>query len=85
MMNEITSQVRTGSHEMREGNGMVLEEMLRLRDMARDIREDVDEMATGAEDINGAARSVSETAEATKKTIDRLDAAIGCFKTGRGR
>ena len=84
MINEITSEVRIGSREMSAGNGIVLDEMTRLQSSAADIREDMDETASGAEEIRRASRSVSETAGSTRETIDRLEAAISCFKTGQG-
>ena len=84
MINEITSQVRVGSREMSAGNGIVLDEMARLQASAAEIREDMDETASGAEEIRRASRSVSESAGSTRETIERLEAAICCFKTGQG-
>lgn len=81
-MNEITVQVRTGSQEMSAGNGAVLGEMERLLDAAQDINESMNEMALGAEEINQGAGKVAEAADATLKTIETMDAAVGCFKTG---
>ena len=81
MMNDVTAQVRTGSREMSDGNGMILDEMVRLQASAREIREDMDEMASGVVEIKGTAQGVSETANATRATIDRMENAIGCFRT----
>ncbi|MFA6508556.1 MAG: hypothetical protein WCT14_20830, partial [Treponemataceae bacterium] len=81
-MNEITIQVRAGSQEMSAGNAAILDEMERLLSSAQEIHENVNEMSSGADEINGGTRQAAETADATRETIQKMDAAIGCFKTG---
>jgi methyl-accepting chemotaxis protein len=79
-MNEVTSQVKTGSSEMSAGNRAVLEEMARLRDAAFDVKERVEAMAASAGDIGANVGAVADVAKGTRETIDRMEAAIGRFK-----
>jgi methyl-accepting chemotaxis protein len=82
MMNDITAEVSTGSREMSQGSNSVLEEIEKLQASTAEIKGDMDETAAGAEDIRKASKGVSDMAGATREAIDRLEAAICCFKTG---
>jgi methyl-accepting chemotaxis protein len=79
-MNDVTSQVKTGSSEMSEGNAAVLEEMARLRDAAFEVKERVDAMAESAAEIDANVRTVADMARGTRETIGRMEEAIGRFK-----
>jgi methyl-accepting chemotaxis protein len=78
-MNDITAQVRNGSVEMGSGNKTILVEMERLRGISSEIKERVDEMATGAGGIEDNARRGKAVVGGTRKAIDRMEEMIGRF------
>jgi methyl-accepting chemotaxis protein len=80
-MNDITSQVKTGSREMSAGNKTVLDEIERLRTATADIKASMEEMSIGANGIAEGAKKVSEMAAGTMETISGMHEAIDCFKT----
>ncbi len=81
-MNDITSQVKVGSREMSQGNATVLEEITQLRDTTMEITVQMEEMTKATGDIATSATHVAQIAAGTRNTIQEMDAAIGCFKTG---
>jgi methyl-accepting chemotaxis protein len=80
-MNDITSQVKTGSREMSAGNKTVLDEIERLRTATADIKANMEEMSIGASGISESAKNVSEMAAGTMETIGSMHETIDCFKT----
>ncbi len=78
-MNDITSQVRDGSHEMSEGNTTVVREMDQLQKSAMDMSSSMDEMVQGIESLNTEAQKVSGLAESSKSTIARMNKTVGGF------
>lgn len=81
MMNDITSQVRSGSHEMKAGNGIIVEEMVNLQKAAQEIGDSMNEMVEGASGIRDGSRQVSEMAGVTKGAITKMESVIVSFRT----
>jgi len=79
-VNDITSEVRSGSSEMSAGNKTILDEMGKLRISSTEIKASMDELLRSVEAISESARRVSDMARATSSTIEGMDKAIGRFK-----
>ncbi len=80
-MNQITSQVQVGSKEMNEGNNTVLAEVSYLQSATLEIKESIEEMASGAEALASGARKVSDIARGARDTIQGMDEELGRFRT----
>ncbi len=80
-MNDVTSQVRGGSREMSAGNTTVLAAVNRLRENTEEIKENMDQMGVGARGIDGYAKKVAQLAKGTMETIEKVQSAVGGFKT----
>jgi methyl-accepting chemotaxis protein len=79
-MNDITEQVRLGSHEMHVGNDMVLDEMSRLQSASLDVKGGIDEISRGSQEVATGSKTVSTVAERTRETIERMETVVGAFK-----
>ncbi|HUX39426.1 MAG TPA: methyl-accepting chemotaxis protein [Rectinemataceae bacterium] len=79
-MNEITSEVRSGSVEMSLGNRAILDEMAKLLDMTSIIETRMGELAEAASGIERGAKSGAVLADSTRSTIAGMEASIGRFK-----
>ncbi|HNZ27891.1 MAG TPA: methyl-accepting chemotaxis protein, partial [Spirochaetota bacterium] len=79
-INEITAEVKYGSEDMLRGGDQVALEMHRLDDLTRAITDSMNEMASGAEQVNQAVQEVNEITRRNKEGIDRLSREIGKFK-----
>ena len=60
VMNDSTSEVRTASHEMAEGNRLILEEIHNLQASTGVIKDSVTEMSGGAEEIGRTGKRLSD-------------------------
>lgn len=80
-MNDITTQVQSGSSEMNRGNETILREVSLLKESASEIAKSILVMSAGISDVEKEARKVSSMAERTNETIGKLDEAVGSFKT----
>jgi methyl-accepting chemotaxis protein len=79
-MNGITGEVGAGSKEMSRGNEIMLMEMAKLRDSARQIAGSIDEMAAGVAGVSGGAQKVSELAENNQEAISGINHVVDGFE-----
>jgi methyl-accepting chemotaxis protein len=79
-MNEITSQVQNGSREMGIGNKAILEEITRLRESTAGIRQSVEQVSSGCDQIKIDTHSVSDMSEKTVEMIHIMEEAVGHFR-----
>ena len=79
-INTVTTEVQAGSEEMLKGGEGVAEEMRKLDNLTRIITESMNEMASGAVQINNAVQEVSEITQKNKRSIEALSAEVGKFK-----
>ena len=80
-INTVTIEVQAGSEEMLKGGEGVAEEMRKLDDLTRVITESMNEMASGAVQINNAVQEVSEITQKNKRSIENLTLEVSKFKT----
>ena len=79
-VNEITRQVKSGSHEMLGGAKEVIDESKNLERVTQEITAGMNEMATGAEQINVAVHHVNEISIKNREGIELLMREVGKFK-----
>ena len=79
-INAVTVEVKAGSEEMLKGGEGVAEEMRKLDDLTRIITDSMNEMATGAVQINNAIQEVNEITQKNKASIDSLTDEVKKFK-----
>ena len=79
-INMVTTEVQAGSEEMLKGGEGVAQEMRKLDDLTRIITESMNEMASGAVQINNAVQEVNEITQKNKRSIESLAAEVGKFK-----
>ena len=79
-INTVTIEVQAGSEEMLKGGEGVAEEMQKLDGLTRVITESMNEMASGAVQINNAVQEVSEITQKNKGAIENLAAEVSKFK-----
>ena len=79
-INTVTIEVQAGSEEMLKGGEGVAEEMQKLDGLTRVITDSMNEMASGAVQINNAVQEVSEITQRNKRSIENLAEEVGKFK-----
>jgi methyl-accepting chemotaxis protein len=79
-MNELTNQVKGGSEEMLEGARQVIGEGRNLESVTALLTSGMNEMATGADQINSAVTQVNEISGKNKASIDMLVDEVSKFK-----
>ncbi|MGP1577568.1 MAG: methyl-accepting chemotaxis protein [Treponema sp.] len=79
-INTVTTEVQAGSEEMLKGGEGVAEEMQKLDGLTRVITESMNEMASGAVQINNAVHEVNEITQKNKRSIQNLAEEVGKFK-----
>ena len=79
-INMVTTEVQAGSEEMLKGGESVAQEMHKLDDLTRIITESMNEMASGAVQINNTVQEVREITEKNKQSIASLAQEVGKFK-----
>ena len=79
-INMVTTEVQAGSEEMLKGGESVADEMHKLDDLTRIITESMNEMASGAVQINNAVQEVTEITQRNKRSIEHLADEVGKFK-----
>ena len=79
-INTVTMEVQAGSEEMLKGGEGVAAEMRKLDDLTRIITDSMNEMATGAVQINNAVQEVSEITQKNKQSIENLAEEVSKFK-----
>lgn len=65
---------------MLRGGEQVAQEMRKLDDLTRIVSERMNEMATGAVQINNAIKEVNEMTRHNKQTVENLNTEVGKFK-----
>jgi methyl-accepting chemotaxis protein len=73
-------QVKTGSNEMLEGSREVIKESKNLESLTQEITFGMNEMASGAEEINIAVNHINEISERNHRGIDTLLQEVSRFK-----
>ena len=79
-INMVTVEVQAGSEEMLKGGEGVAAEMRKLDDLTRIITDSMNEMATGAAQINNAIQEVNEITQKNKQSIENLAGEVSKFK-----
>ena len=79
-INMVTTEVQAGSEEMLKGGEGVAEEMRKLDNLTRIITDSMNEMATGAVQINNAVQEVNEITQKNKRSIENLAEEVSKFK-----
>ena len=79
-INTVTLEVQAGSAEMLKGGEGVAEEMKKLDSLTRIITDSMNEMASGAVQINKAVQEVNEITQQNKMSIGSLVAEVSKFK-----
>ena len=79
-INTVTIEVQAGSEEMLKGGEGVAAEMRKLDDLTRIITDSMNEMASGAVQINNAVQEVSEITQRNKGAIENLAQEVSKFK-----
>ncbi len=80
LMNESGSSVRENSERMKEETRKTALAMNDLNGITELLRSSMDEMASGAGQINASAQTVSSLAEETSRNIGNMEQVIGEFK-----
>lgn len=65
---------------MLRGGEQVVQEMRKLDDLTRIVSERMNEMATGAVQINNAIQEVNEMTRHNKQAVENLNTEVGKFK-----
>ena len=79
-INTVTVEVQAGSEEMLKGGEGVAKEMQKLDGLTRVITDSMNEMASGAVQINNAVQEVSEITQRNKRSIENLAEEVSKFK-----
>ncbi|MGP1414758.1 MAG: methyl-accepting chemotaxis protein [Treponema sp.] len=79
-INHVTDEVRTGSKEMVQNGESVAAEMGELDGLSRMITDSMNEMASGAVQINKAVQEVNGITRKNKEAIESLSEEVGKFR-----
>ena len=79
-INAVTNEVQAGSGEMLRGGEGVAKEMRKLDDLTHVIADSMNEMASGAVQINNAVQEVNEITQKNKQSIENLANEVSKFK-----
>ena len=77
----VTTEVQAGSEEMLRGGEGAVQEMHKLDELTHVITDSMNEMASGAVQINNAVQEVNEMTQKNRESIEKLAAEVGKFKT----
>jgi methyl-accepting chemotaxis protein len=81
VVNGVTVNVENGSKEMNSGNQIILSEISGIKEGSADIQQNIERIASGFKAIETSAESVSVATEKIVRHIQRMEAAVGYFKT----
>ena len=79
-INTVTTEVQAGSEEMLKGGEGAVQEMHKLDELTHIITDSMNEMASGAVQINNAVQEVNAMTQKNRNSIERLAAEVGKFK-----
>ena len=79
-INTVTTEVQAGSEEMLKGGEGAAHEMHTLDELTRIITDSMNEMASGAVQINNAVQEVNAMTQKNRESIEKLASEVGKFK-----
>ena len=79
-INIVTTEVQAGSEEMLKGGEGAAHEMHTLDELTRIITDSMNEMASGAVQINNAVQEVNAMTQKNRESIEKLASEVGKFK-----
>ena len=79
-INTVTQDVKQGSQEMLRGGEGIAQEMSKLDELTRTITDRMNEMASGALQINNAVQEVQGITQKNKESIEGLAGEVMKFK-----
>ena len=79
-INTVTTKVQAGSEEMLKGGEGAVQEMHKLDELTHIITDSMNEMASGAVQINSAVQEVNAMTQKNRQSIERLANEVGKFK-----
>ena len=79
-INTVTTEVQAGSEEMLKGGEGAAHEMHTLDELTRIITDSMNEMASGAIQINNAVQEVNAMTQKNRQSIEKLANEVGKFK-----
>jgi len=79
-MQDITTEVRDGAREMKEGSAIILEEMTRLMDSSLELKENIAAVDAESEAIARSANDTAELAQLNGEGAERLANVVSRFK-----
>ena len=79
-INTVTTEVQAGSEEMLKGGEGAVQEMHKLDELTHIITDSMNEMASGAVQINNAVQEVNAMTQKNRNSIERLAVEVGKFK-----
>ena len=79
-INIVTTEVQAGAEEMLRGGEGAAQEMHKLDELTRIITDSMNEMASGAIQINNAVQEVNAMTQKNRQSIERLASEVGKFK-----
>ena len=79
-INIVTTEVQAGSEEMLKGGEGAAHEMHTLDELTRIITNSMNEMASGAVQINNAVQEVNAMTQKNRESIEKLASEVGKFK-----
>lgn len=79
-INTVTTEVQAGSEEMLKGGEGAVQEMHKLDELTHIITDSMNEMASGAVQINNAVQEVNTMTQKNRNSIERLAVEVGKFK-----
>jgi methyl-accepting chemotaxis protein len=77
---DVTQNVSTGSHEMRQGNSEILVAMTNMKEISQKVSDAVKEITSQATSISQSSESMKAQNERTDQALDNLRQVIGRFK-----
>jgi methyl-accepting chemotaxis protein len=79
-MNNSTSEVRSASSEMSEGNKHILNEISKLQEATDTMKGSIDEMHIGVERMNSTSAALTVIAGTVADNIKKIGSEIDLFK-----
>ena len=76
-----TFEVKNASHEMKEGNQMILGEVQNLQNTTLVIKDSMQEMSAGAKSMNQTSAALSEISSQVSDSIKKIGEEIDQFRT----
>lgn len=79
-MNNSTDIVLSAVNEMSEGNAAILKEIQNLQSSTTDLKQNMDKMESGAEDIRSTGSALSEISERMSASIEDISGQVDKFQ-----